>query len=447
MPSPDLFPQFVAQLPDNWQDKALSVGLSGGMDSVVLLHLLCRTRVAQNWQLTAVHVHHGLNSQADDWLIFCQKLCTDWQVDFVAQKVQVHSADLGLEAAARQARYAVFAQQQTDVLALAHHLNDQLETYFLAALRGGGIRALSAMPVQREWLPHSFRLPENTFPSLSGSLESTHNPIIWRPLLSFSREAIAHYAQQYDLKWVEDSSNADTQYLRNWLRHDVLPHIQQRLPQLAAHISGSIAQLQDDLAILNEVLREDEARISDEYGRLHITQWQALSSVRRRQQLLRFAQKHDLGTPTRHSIVDFERIVLKAKTAEWALPKGKAVLYQGMLFAWQNHLAERCLWCRQTFSGSLMELAADLNMTLGDALPESTRNSIFHVRVARRDDVFVWADGHRKQVFRFLREQGIPPFMRAYWAVVCDDTGQCVGVVNLWGNLLYSQALRTFQAA
>ena len=139
---------FPAQaLPDGLRHaRHIEAALSGGLDSVVLLHLLSRLAGRLNIKLTAVHVHHGLQDEADDWLEFCRDYCARLAVPLRWQKVDVVSDGLGIEAAARQARYRVFGETEADVLAAAHHADDQVETFMLAALRGGGLRALSAMP-------------------------------------------------------------------------------------------------------------------------------------------------------------------------------------------------------------------------------------------------------------------------------------------------------------
>ena len=128
---------------------AVEVGFSGGLDSVVLLHLLCSLRNELPLELSAVHVHHGLDAPADQWAEFCRECCARWQVPLRIERVQVQFGKLGLEAAARAERYRCFAQSRADALALAHHADDQAETLLLAALRGGGLRALSAMPALR----------------------------------------------------------------------------------------------------------------------------------------------------------------------------------------------------------------------------------------------------------------------------------------------------------
>src|SRR5258706_3126153 len=118
----------------------LAVGLSGGVDSVVLLHLLKSRQAAEGYKLSAVHVHHGLSPNADAWAAFCRKLCKRLEVPLTVRKVKVRKAGAGLEAAARDARYAVFRDLPQKGIVLAHHLDDQAETVLMNLLRGAGVR-------------------------------------------------------------------------------------------------------------------------------------------------------------------------------------------------------------------------------------------------------------------------------------------------------------------
>jgi tRNA(Ile)-lysidine synthase len=187
----------------------VAVGLSGGVDSVVLLHLLRAAAPRLGCTLSAVHVHHGLSPQADAWARFCRKLCRDWGVPLTVRRVKVRKAGRGLEAAAREVRRAAFADLKVDAIALAHHRDDQAETVLLNLLRGAGPRGASAMPA-------------------AGRLGGK---ILWRPLLGVSRQEIVAYARAQDLAWVEDESNRNEALTRNFLRRRVAPLLEQRFPR------------------------------------------------------------------------------------------------------------------------------------------------------------------------------------------------------------------------
>jgi tRNA(Ile)-lysidine synthase len=189
--------------------RRVAVGLSGGIDSVVLLHLLRALQPRAGFRLEALHVHHGLHPHADAWARFCRALCRRWRVPLTVRRVKVVKRGAGLEAAARAARRAAFARHRAEVIALAHQLDDQAETVLLNLLRGAGTRGASAMPVA----------------GTSGG------KTVWRPLLGVSRAAIAAYARAHALSWVEDESNADDALTRNFLRLHVGPLLETRFPR------------------------------------------------------------------------------------------------------------------------------------------------------------------------------------------------------------------------
>src|SRR5512136_2633317 len=125
------------------------IGLSGGMDSVVLLHLLHELSSRQDWQLSALHVHHGISPNADAWADFCAELCARYTIPLHTERVDISPLrdEHGIEAAARKLRHAAFAKQKCDFVALAHHADDQAETMLLQLLRGAGVKGAAAMPI------------------------------------------------------------------------------------------------------------------------------------------------------------------------------------------------------------------------------------------------------------------------------------------------------------
>jgi tRNA(Ile)-lysidine synthase len=183
----------------------IAVGLSGGVDSVVLLHQLKQHPV----RLRAIHVHHGLSPNADAWAAFCTKLCERWKVPLEIHRVNVKRQGRGLEAAAREARYRVFTKLSYPVICLAHHLDDQAETVLMNLLRGAGARGASGMA------------PESGF----------HGKTLLRPLLDVSRKSVLDYARLHRLDWIEDESNADESLTRNFIRRRVGPLLEKKFPK------------------------------------------------------------------------------------------------------------------------------------------------------------------------------------------------------------------------
>jgi len=189
--------------------KRVAVGLSGGLDSVVLLHVLRDLAPRFGYQLSAVHVNHGLSPNAGDWQRFCSALCLELDVPFKAFKVKVKKHRQGLEAAAREARRAAFQKLRVDAIALAHHLDDQAETVLFNLLRGAGLAGASGMQAQ-------------------GRLG---RKLLLRPLLDVPRSAIRAHAAVHGLAWIEDESNADETLTRNFIRRRVGPLLESRFPR------------------------------------------------------------------------------------------------------------------------------------------------------------------------------------------------------------------------
>lgn len=400
--------QHIQQLP-NHEIPHIEVALSGGLDSVVLLHVLHTLRAECFFRLSAVHVHHGLQAAADSWAKFCEQLCRQYQIDFRLEKVKVESKNQGLEAAARQARYQAFSRSQAHFIALAHHADDQTETFFLAALRGGGVRALSAMPVFRQegekWL--------------------------WRPLLAYSRQELADYAQEHGLSYVQDDSNDNPSFLRNWLRKYGLAAWRLHLPHLDKHVHASIALLQDELNVLNEIRLADYQWIHHQ-GYFDCRRWRQLSEARRRMQLLHFAQHHHLGTPSRSSLNNFAHILCNehTSTAEWQLPKGNIYLYRQRLLALSNQ------WKKVLSTPKQGKLAHLLTKEQGWIVANQSAKWLQEqgcIRPAQATDFIRMAHGHKK-VSKLLQEKGIPPFMRPYWPVLLNQQGQCLAVANIYAD-------------
>ncbi len=192
-------------------DAAVCVGFSGGVDSAVLLDLLANEAKRRPRKISAVHVHHGLSPNADQWAQACERFCAERDVPLDVARVKVdRRAKVGTEAAAREARYAVYAKRPEPFVALGHHLDDQAETVLLQLLRGTGLKGAAAMPLMR---------------TLADS-----GVTVYRPLLAISRDSILEYARSANLTWVDDESNASVAYDRNYLRHEVAPRLGERFP-------------------------------------------------------------------------------------------------------------------------------------------------------------------------------------------------------------------------
>jgi tRNA(Ile)-lysidine synthase len=250
------------------------IGLSGGVDSVVLLHLLHKLSARFSWQLSALHVHHGIIPNADAWSDFCADLCARHHISLHIERVDIAPLrEHGIEAAARKLRHAAFAEQACDFVALAHHADDQAETLLLQLLRGAGVRGASAMP---------------QFIERAGSVPQV------RPLLHCSREEIMGYAAAHHLHWIEDESNADDSYPRNFLRHRVLPLLAECFPAYRDTLARSAQHFAEASSLLDELAQQDGMQ-SIHTGTLDVAALQVLS-LPRAKNLLRYFL-HSLGAP------------------------------------------------------------------------------------------------------------------------------------------------------
>jgi tRNA(Ile)-lysidine synthase len=251
--------------------QSLTVALSGGVDSVVLLDVVRRSVDGASRTLRALHVDHGLSPDSAQWAAFCGRLCQQWGIPLCVERVRVDLASgRGLEAAAREARYGAFASAGTDWLLTAHNCDDQVETVFLNLLRGAGPRGLAGMPTVG-----------------AERLGGEDGPRLLRPLLDVPRQAILAYAGARNLGWVEDQSNRDTDFRRNFLRHEILPLLARGFPGFespllrGAHWSAEAAELLDVLAAA------DLQQCRDGQGRVDVRALANMDDVRARN-LLRF---------------------------------------------------------------------------------------------------------------------------------------------------------------
>ncbi|MDR0806158.1 MAG: tRNA lysidine(34) synthetase TilS [Enterobacteriaceae bacterium] len=256
-------------------DRRILVGFSGGIDSSVLLHVLVSLRAQQypDLQLRAVYIHHGLSRHAQAWAEHCQAQCSKWQVELQVVHVHVDPSESGIEAAARQARYQAISDLMNDdeILVTAQHQDDQCETFLLALKRGSGPAGLSAMP---ERMPFG-----------------VHQQV--RPMLDISRPQIEVYAKEHRLTWVDDESNIDDRYERNFFRLRVLPVIQQRWQHFPRMVARSASLCAEQENLLDELLNPLLATLIFDDGAIDINGLQAFSAAKRRAILRRwFSQQH-----------------------------------------------------------------------------------------------------------------------------------------------------------
>lgn len=217
----------------------LSIALSGGIDSIVLLHILAMLSKQMEFTLSAMHVNHGISRNAAIWSRFCCNLCYTYGISIDVTYLNIKKeSGVSLEANARNERYRIFAQVQADYVILAQHLDDQAETLLLQLLRGAGIKGMSAMPVVRK-------------------LTSYAKPQILRPLLEITRSRIETYARKNKLNWINDESNDSIQFHRNFLRHQILPLLKERYPDYPNVLSRTSRHMAEASLLLDELAEMD----------------------------------------------------------------------------------------------------------------------------------------------------------------------------------------------
>jgi len=291
----------------------VAVAASGGCDSTALLHCTARQAQALGIEVVALHVHHGLTPQADEWLVRVRAQSRRWGAGFDSCLLQGGPAGgESTEAWARRERYLALARMATaagcDLVLLAHHRRDQAETWLLQALRGGGAAGLSAMPRC-----------------------ATRQGLVWaRPWLDRPRSDIESYVRRHRLSWVDDSSNADPRFARSRLRRAVWPALMAAFPDAEISLAHAAHHAQEAAAVLAEVVAQDLPTLQRD-GALVLGAWRDLS-VHRRRLSLRAWLVAALATPVPETLVRrLAEELWPVRTARWQVGAQELHLYRGLL--------------------------------------------------------------------------------------------------------------------
>lgn len=256
-------------------ERRFLIAFSGGMDSTVLLHALSNHAEIPNDKLLAVHINHGLQSQAEVFQAFCEVTCQNWQIPFEVKQVEVKdTARKGVEAAARAKRYAALMEGagQETVLLTAHHQRDQTETVLLSLARGAGLSGLAAMPMVKTI----------QMSTLAGEDYANQSLLHCRPLLEVPYDAMQAYAKHYQLDWVEDPTNQDIELKRNYIRHEILPKMHQAWSFFNENTAKSAHLLAESLSLQNELAELDLAKCQHNGFRLDLSPLVKLSWARQK---------------------------------------------------------------------------------------------------------------------------------------------------------------------
>jgi tRNA(Ile)-lysidine synthase len=272
----------------------LCVAFSGGLDSTVLVHALARAIADRpHYRMRVAHVDHQLHPDSARWSEQCARVAQSLRIEFVPLVVSVPaSPDAGVEAAAREARYGVLREilKPNEVLLTAHHADDQLETMLMALMRGAGLRGLSGVP----------------------SVQIFGGGWLARPLLEFGRAELEEWARTEQLQWLEDPSNDNTGFDRNFLRHCVLPVLRERWPAAAHSATRSTAHLREAGRLL-EVLAAADLESVAVGACLSMARLASLAPARRRNVLRHWIRQHGMRVPPTRKLATIERDLLIAR--------------------------------------------------------------------------------------------------------------------------------------
>jgi len=243
------------------------VAFSGGIDSAVLLHALCHASAIDRSKIIAIHIDHGLHPDSGDWALHCRQVADQLGIASIIRQVTIDDqSGSSLEAAAREARYAVLsaAMNQGDCVLSAHHQDDQAETLLLNLMRGSGTAGLAGI----------------------GAVQRFGCGRLLRPLLGVRGEAILDYAQRHDLVWIDDPGNEDRRFDRNFLRREIMPQLAARWPAVTARLGHSAALASEGSALLRE-LADIDIGGAGSAERLDLAAVRGLSRARQRNLLRR----------------------------------------------------------------------------------------------------------------------------------------------------------------
>jgi tRNA(Ile)-lysidine synthase len=303
--------------------KRIAVALSGGLDSVVLLDTVCKAQAKNQSKIFVFHIHHGLQKQADDWLIFCERLSKKYKVHFDFRLLHLGNQEQGnIEARARAGRYEALTELCMEYgvadLLLAHHQNDQAETVLLQLLRGSGVAGVAGMPVTRELHQKEGKVT------------------LHRPLLNQSRIELEAYAKAHKLKWIEDPSNQDSKYRRNAIRKTIIPALEKIQPETIANLARSAGLLGEAQVLLDRLAVQDGKIILLKTGLKHKTLMDlAKKDLPAANNVLRYWLKaNDLAMPSQERLAAWWRDLNSVKAGaqlEWSHDQKTIRLWRGIL--------------------------------------------------------------------------------------------------------------------
>jgi len=397
------------------------VALSGGLDSCVLASALAATRDRHGKSLLAVHVDHQLHPDSAEWSDHCRQLAADFGIDFMVEKVDVDTGSgSGLEAAARDARYKVLARhvQHDDWLLSAHHRDDQAETLLLNLMRGSGPAGLRGI----------------------GAINPFADGWLVRPLIDVSRAALQAYAVEANIDWLEDPANENRRFDRNYLRHAVLPLLEERWPDVTRRLARSAELAGEAAALLEDLAEHDLRAVGDRPGRIEISGLERLSEQRKRNLLRHAVRRSGLPAPSAAQLCSVLEQLIPAKQDAQPLvawPGAEVRRYRDILYILPASASEQPVDDGQVLGDTPLQLPQGLGtlslspgVELG--LDEAVIEQGLTVHYRRGGEKFQPAGQvHTRKLKKLLQDEGVVPWMRERLPLVYA-AGRLVAVADLW---------------
>ena len=397
------------------------IAFSGGLDSTVLLHALAASQPSHRVPLLAVHVDHGMQAESASWAEQCAAVAAELGVAFKALRVDVDlTSGQGPEASAREVRYLALRDvlQANDWLLSAHHQDDQAETLLLNLMRGSGPAGLAGIGAMRQFA--------------SGWLA--------RPLLDVSRSQLEDYAKQHALQWLEDPSNEQLTLDRNYLRHEVLPRIEQRWPSSASRIRRSAELASEAAQLLSDLADMDLRVLGGQADRLAVDGLRELTPQRQRNVIRHATRRLGLPLPGARHLQSILDDLLPARDDAQPLvswPGAEVRRYRNELYFVTGNRAKTGAVDARPVTGNRVELGGGLGqlvLTPGAScgLSETVVQAGLELRFRQGGESFQpKGQAHTRKLKKLLQESAVVPWMRECLPLLFSE-GQLVAVADLW---------------
>lgn len=413
-------------------EQELVVAYSGGLDSHALLYSLFTLReqgLIAN-PISAIHIHHGLSPNADAWLRHCQLTCCTLDIKFTGVKVSL-AMDSGqsLEALAREARYQKLLElaPQNSIILLAQHQDDQLETFLLQLKRGAGPKGLAAMA------------------PFSTKSVGEHNKQVslLRPFLAVSKESILAVALRQQLCWVEDESNQNTDFERNFLRQKIIPGLKQRWPEIAKTVSRSARLCAEQQSLLDEVAKQKLHTICRANNSLSVAALKQLSLPWFYQVIRQWLDEQGIQSPSQSILQKLKPELIEAKEdatpiiqwGNWQFRRFNQHLY--VLAVVPDILPHTLLWQNQTSMalppplGRLIQVPYQADVISASELLFEPGVGELNIHFGGFAQRFTPIDSpHSKPLKQWYKEWKIPPWQRDKIALVTQNNRAVAVLVN-----------------